>query len=96
MVEKRQTLLDGKRFLYSRWSAERSLQGSCGQLGYGSLTFHDTRHAHATILLKAGVGMKVVSQRLGHANISITLDLYAHVLEGMDSAAAEAFDDELA
>lgn len=66
------------------------------QLGYGSLTFHDTRHAHATILLKAGVGMKVVSQRLGHANISITLDLYAHVLEGMDSAAAEAFDDELA
>ena len=64
------------------------------QLDY-ELTFHDTRHAHATILLKAGVPMKVVSERLGHSSIVITMDLYAHVLEGMDKDAAEAFDMEV-
>ena len=64
------------------------------QLGY-KLTFHDTRHAHATILLKAGQSMKVVSERLGHSSIVITMDLYAHVLEGMDKDAAEAFGDEI-
>ena len=64
------------------------------QLKY-KLTFHDTRHAHATILLKAGVPMKVVSERLGHSGIVMTMDLYAHVLEGMDKDAAEAFGDEI-
>ena len=67
---------------------------SARQLGY-KLTFHDTRHAHATILLKAGVSMKVVSERLGHSSILMTMDLYAHVLEGMDKDAAEAFGDEI-
>ena len=67
---------------------------AAGQLGY-KLTFHDTRHAHATILLKAGQSMKVVSERLGHSSIVITMDLYAHVLEGMDKDAAEAFGDEI-
>ena len=67
---------------------------AAGQLGY-KLTFHDTRHAHATILLKAGQSMKVVSERLGHSSIVITMDLYAHVLEGMDKDAAEAFGNEI-
>ena len=43
-------------------------------------------------MLKAGVNPKVVSERLGHANISITLDIYSHVLPGMQEAAAEKFD----
>ena len=43
-------------------------------------------------MLKAGVNPKVVSERLGHANISITLDIYSHVLPGMQEAAAEKFN----
>jgi len=43
-------------------------------------------------LLKAGVHPKVVSERLGHANISITLNTYSHVLPGMQEEAAEKFD----
>ena len=64
------------------------------QLGY-KLTFHATRHAHATICLKGGADMKTVSERLGHASIVITMDLYAHVLEGMDKAAADTFGREV-
>lgn len=45
--------------------------------------FHDLRHTHATQLLKAGVDIKTVSERLGHTNIRITLDTYTHVLPSM-------------
>ncbi len=64
------------------------------QLGY-KLTFHATRHAHATICLKGGIAMKTVSERLGHASIAFTMDLYAHVLDGMDQEAADTFDREV-
>jgi integrase len=53
------------------------------------ITLHDLRHTSATLALAAGVHPKVVSERLGHANISITLDLYSHVIEDMQSEAAE-------
>jgi len=43
-------------------------------------------------MLKAGVHPKVVSERLGHASIAITLDTYSHVLPGLQEAAAERFD----
>jgi hypothetical protein len=43
-------------------------------------------------MLKAGVHPKIVSERLGHANIGITLDIYSHVLPGLQEAAAEKFD----
>jgi integrase len=54
--------------------------------------FHDLRHTHATQLLRAGVAPKVVSERLGHANIAITLDIYAHVLPEMQNEAAARMD----
>jgi integrase len=54
--------------------------------------FHDLRHAHATLLLLQGVHPKIVSERLGHASVGITLDTYSHVLPSMQSQAAEAFD----
>jgi len=54
--------------------------------------FHDLRHTHATLMLKGGVHPEVVQERLGHANIGITLDLYSHVLLGLQEAAAERFD----
>ena len=43
-------------------------------------------------MLKAGIHPKIVSERLGHANIGITLDIYSHVLPGMQEVAAEKFD----
>ena len=59
------------------------------------LTFHGLRHAHATLMLSAGVHPKVVSERLGHSNIAITMDTYSHVLPDLQEAAAEAIDDQL-
>ena len=56
------------------------------------IRLHDLRHTHATLMLKAGVHPKVVSERLGHASISITLDTYSHVLPGIQEAAAKSFD----
>jgi integrase len=53
--------------------------------------FHDLRHAHATLMLAQGVHPKVVSERLGHASIGITLDTYSHVLPTLQQEAA-AFD----
>ena len=55
--------------------------------------FHDLRHAHATLMLSKGVHPKIVSERLGHASIGITLDTYSHVLPAMQQEAAAAFDE---
>jgi integrase len=52
------------------------------------IRLHDVRHSYATAALAAGVPAKVVSERLGHANIAITMDTYSHVLPGMDERAA--------
>ena len=60
--------------------------------GLPHLTLHGLRHAHATILLTAGVHPKVVSERLGHSNIAVTMDTYSHVLPGLQEAAAHAVD----
>ncbi len=53
------------------------------------------RHSHATQLLIEGVHPKVVSERLGHANISITLDIYSHILPGLQEEAAEKINASL-
>jgi integrase len=64
--------------------------------GLPHLTLHGLRHAHATILLSAGVHPKVVSERLGHSSIAVTMDTYSHVLPGLQEAAAAAVDQCLA
>lgn len=56
------------------------------------IPFHSLRHTHATLLLKAAVHPKIVSERLGHASIQITLDTYSHVVPGMQRPAVEALD----
>jgi len=56
---------------------------------------HDARHSHASLLLKQGVHPKVVQERLGHASIAITLDIYSHVAPGLQEAAALKFDQAL-
>ena len=54
------------------------------------IRLHDLRHTHATLALKAGVPVKVVSERLGHESPAFTLKQYAHVLPGMQAEAARS------
>jgi integrase len=55
-----------------------------------STRFHDLRHASGSIALAAGVDLKVISRRLGHSTISITADLYTHVVRQLDVDAADS------
>lgn len=57
-----------------------------------TLRLYDLRHTHATFLLIAGVHPKIVSERLGHSSISMTLDTYSHVLPTMQKESAAKLD----
>jgi integrase len=57
-----------------------------------SITFHSLRHSQATTLIAAGVPVKVVSERLGHASVGITQDIYTHVLPAMQQHAADVVE----
>jgi integrase len=59
------------------------------------IRFHDLRHSHATLLLAHGVHPKVVSERLGHSTIGLTLDTYSHVLPGLQEHAAAILEEAL-
>ena len=59
--------------------------------GLPPIRFHDLRHTHATLLLKAGVPIKVVSERLGHSTPGFTMATYRHVIPGMQEEAAHTF-----
>ena len=63
--------------------------------GVRPVTFHGLRHAHITALLQAGVHPKVASERAGHSSITVTMDRYSHVLEGMQADAAQRIDGAL-
>ena len=54
------------------------------------IRFHNIRNTRAILLLKVGIHSKIVSERLGHANLGITLDTYSHVLPGLQKRAAGA------
>lgn len=60
--------------------------------GVKVIRLHDARHTHASLMLKQGVHPKIVQERLGHASIGMTLDIYSHVAPGLQQAAAERFD----
>jgi integrase len=60
--------------------------------GLPEIRFHDLRHTCATLLLRQGVNPKFVQELLGHADISLTLNVYSHVLPDMGDAAAGAMD----
>ena len=88
-------------FVYTREDGEpmqprsltRAWQSAAGKINLPRVRFHDLRHAHATHLLSNGVHPKVASERLGHSRVGITLDLYSHVLPGMQEDAAARVDD---
>jgi integrase len=56
-----------------------------------AIRLHDLRHTHATILLADRESVKVVSERLGHSSVTVTLSIYAHVMPGNQKAAADRF-----
>jgi len=60
--------------------------------GLPRIRFHDLRHSHATHMLASGVHPKIASERLGHSKVGITLDLYSHVLPGMQEDAVAKVD----
>lgn len=66
------------------------------QAGLDGVRLHDLRHTHATLMLRQGVHPKIVQERMGHASIAVTLDIYSHVTPGLQAAAAQRFDEGLA
>lgn len=58
------------------------------EAGLPLIRFHDLRHSYATVALSAGVHPKVVSERLGHSSIAVTLDNYSHVIPALEEEAA--------
>ncbi|MEL7566408.1 MAG: site-specific integrase [Dehalobacterium sp.] len=60
-----------------------------------NVTFHGLRHTHASLLIKAQVPLKVISERLGHSTFAVTMDIYSHVLPGMQTEAANKLEELL-
>jgi len=65
------------------------------KLNLPDIRFHDLRHTHATLLLEEGIHPKVVQERLGHSSITLTLDVYSHVLPNLQQEAAQKIDEIL-
>lgn len=62
---------------------------------FPKIRFHDLRHTHATLLLKAGIHPKIVQERLGHSSINVTLDTYSHVLPNLQEAVLKNIGDSI-
>lgn len=69
----------------------RSFYSIIEKSGVKKIRFHDLRHTHASLMLKQGVNPKIVSERLGHANVRITLDTYSHLLPNLQKETAKEF-----
>lgn len=72
----------------AHWALKRALE----RAGLPLLRMHDLRHTYATLLLSQGTHIKVASALLGHASVQITLDLYSHIIPGMDQQSAAGLD----
>ena len=81
---------DGRPFhpeVFSKTFDRRVRQAAFSDLPV--IRLHDLRHTWATLALKAGVNVKVVSERLGHSSPVVTWTIYQHVVKGMQTDAAE-------
>ena len=56
------------------------------------MSFHGLRHTHVSMLIRADVDILTISRRIGHRKVSVTLDIYGHLIEGADAAAATAIE----
>ena len=77
---------------YSPSSVTHAFKRLASRAGFPNVRLHDSRHAHATTLFRAKIQPKVVQERMGHSTITVTSDIYIHVLREMDIEAAEAFE----
>jgi integrase len=77
-------------------SVTRAFKRIARRLGLDGIHLHSSRHSHAILMLEQGINPKRVSERLGQANIGITLDIYSHIMPGIQQAAAETLDKALA
>jgi len=73
-------------------SISQTFERIANRAGVPRVRLHDVRHTHGTLLIKAGVPVKVVSERLGHGNPAFTIDTYQHVLPGMQAEAARTIE----
>lgn len=73
----------------------RDFKRTLEMAGLPNIRFHDLRHTAATLMLLQGTHPKIVQERLGHSNISLTMDTYSHVLPSMQEEAAEKMDEIL-
>lgn len=73
----------------------RDLKRICKRAGLENVTLHSFRHTHASILIARGVDIKTISRRLGHENITTTLQVYGHLLPGQDEGAAQRMEEFL-
>ena len=82
--------------LHGRFLEKSRLHQMFGPLlqkaGVSHIRFHDLRHSAATFLLSMGIHPKMVQELLGHSSISITLDIYSHVLPTMQEELAQKLD----
>jgi integrase len=73
-------------------SLSQTFERLARRAGVPVIRLHDLRHTHGTLLIAAGVPVKVVSERLGHANSTFTIETYQHVLPGMQTDAARTIE----
>lgn len=72
--------------------ASKAFARLAAKAGLPEVTYHGLRHSSTSVLIKAGVPIRVVSARLGHANTSTTMNIYSHMLKGQDEQAAAAME----
>jgi len=65
------------------------------QAGLEGVRFHDLRHTFASLMLLRGAKPKVISEALGHSSVAFTMDVYSHIIEGMQSDAMALLDEVL-
>lgn len=86
----------GVRDRLSRHSVSHALPRILERAGVDRLTPHGLRHGHATVALEAGIPIEIIAQQLGHANPTMTRNVYAHVLPAMKRSALDTVDEAVA
>jgi integrase len=86
-------LIDLKQHVVIDNAISQAFELIARRAGVRLIRLHDLRHTRGTLLIAAGVPVKVVSERLGHATPTFTIGTDQHVLPGMQADAARVFDD---
>ena len=83
------------QFPFRVWSPDiirKRLVSYCKQAGIEPITPHTLRHSHATILISNNIPINIISKRLGHANITTTLNIYSHCFNNFDNDVVAIFE----